>query len=243
MTRSRLRVVAVPMAALALAPGAGRAAQEAPRLPPPASDAAHLAAGADETVTPPGLPPVGKWMIAPDGSIAHWLGEIYLGKRLREPINVILVDAAAQNADDAKQRMLAAAAAAGYPVRFGHSTGYRASIGGVLHDQLPAGRDDAFSDRFFALSNDHGRLFGPHPAGTLHVFIGAFSREAVHLFQVPEHAYASFNRARDDFAQRLDRSTGFKLSGWVDLANAVTGDAEITTGDHDGRAVVLHAEK
>ena len=60
---------------------------------------------------PPGLPAIGKWMIA----------------------------------------------AAGYPVRFGHSTGYRGLIGGDLHGQLPQGRDDAFADRIFEESNNHGR--------------------------------------------------------------------------------------
>jgi hypothetical protein len=200
----------------------------------------HGAMPAD-VAAPDGLPAIGKWMIAGDGSIAHWLGEIYEGKRLREPINVIVVDAAATSPDHAKERLIAAAIAAGYPVRFGHSTGYRALIGSELHPQLPAGRDDAFSNGIFELSNNHGRMFGPHKAGDVYVATGAFSREEVRPFRWPEHGYASFQRARDDFAHQLDRATAFKLSGFAALDNALTSDPGVTTGDHDGRAVVLRA--
>ena len=35
-------------------------------------------------------------------SPAHWLGEIYDGKKLREPINVVLVDTRAASVEDAK---------------------------------------------------------------------------------------------------------------------------------------------
>lgn len=212
------------------------------------TDACALQAGpaapddaAVEAATPQDLPAIGKWMIAGDGTVAHWLGEIFEGRRLREPINVILVDTGARDADHARARLVAAAAAAGYPVRFGHSTGYRALIGGRAYAQLPEGRDDAFSNRVFELSNNHGRLFGPHRMGEAFVSTGAFSREEVRLFRSPEHGYASFNRARDDFAHHLDRETGFKLSGFVALGNAIVGDPQVSTGDHDGLAVLLRA--
>ena len=117
---------------------------------------------ADAVANPPGLPAIGRWMIARDGTIAHWLGEVVDGKHLHEPINVILVDEGATSADHAKQRLVAASAAAGFPVRIGHSTGYHGFIGGVLYGQLPHGRDDAFSNRIFEESNNHGRVFGPH---------------------------------------------------------------------------------
>jgi hypothetical protein len=214
--------------------------RNAPALSPADEVAMPISAAAD-SVAPPGLPTIGKWMISADGAIAHWLGEIYEGKRLREPINVILVDAAAASVDDAKQRLVEAAAAAGYPIRFGHSTGYRALIGGQIYAQLPAGRDDAFSNRIFELSNNHGRIFGPSIIDGAYVFIGAFSREEVRPLRWPEHGYASFNRARDDFSQDLDRTTQFKLSGFIDMANAIIGDPEITTGDHDRLAVLLRA--
>jgi hypothetical protein len=238
VTRKRAAAVAI---AIALAGGCA-SAQEPVRGAPPADVAARFSAAAD-VVTPPGLPAIGKWMVDRAGTIAHWLGEQYEGKRLREPINVILVDTAAKSAEEAKRRLIAATTAAGYPIRFGHSTGYRGFIGGRLYAQLPDGRGDAFSNRIFELSNNHGRLFGPHPVGKAYVTIAAFSREQVRLFQSPEHGYASFNRARDDFSQRLDQWTAFKLGGLVSLANAIVGDPRVSTGDHDGLAVLLRADR
>jgi hypothetical protein len=229
-----IRRIGAAVFVLVLAPA--QAQQNAP-VPPEAPIKRPITA--EDIVATPGLPSIGKWMVARDGTIAHWLGESYEGKHLREPINVILVDTGAASLEDAKLRLIAAATAAGYPVRFGHSAGYRALIGGRTYDQLPAGRDDAFSNRIFELSNNHGRLFGPHPVGDAYVSIGAFSREDIRPFRWPEHGYASFNQARDDFAQRLDRHTAFKNEGTVDLANAITGDPEISTGDHDGHAVLL----
>lgn len=200
----------------------------------------------DAIANPPGLPAMGKWMIDREGSVAHWLGEVLDGKRLYEPINVILIIDAAQqtmSADEAKDWLVAAARTAGYPVRFGHSTGYRGLIGGALYAQLPQGREDAFSNRVFELSNNHGRVFGPHRFGGAYVFIGAFSRERVNLLRLPGHRYASFNRARDDFARDLVARAGWRAAGTVPLGNAIAGDPQITTGDHDGRAVVLRRER
>jgi hypothetical protein len=191
--------------------------------------------------TPEGLPSIGKWMLTAKGVPSDWLGEIYEGKNLREPINVIIVDQGASSEDDAKARLLAAAARAGYPIRFGHSTGYQGSIGGRLYAQLPQGRDDAFSNDIFEVSNNHGRIFGPHQLEQGYLFAGAFSREEVDPFRDPGHRYGSFNRARDDFTQRMDHSTDFKVIRFVDLNNALIGDPKLTTGDHDGIAVVLRA--
>ena len=195
---------------------------------------------AEAVANPPGLPAIGRWMIARDGTIAHWLGVIVDGKRLHEPVNVILIDEGAATPEDAKRRLTEAAAAAGFPVRFGHSTGYHGFIGGTLYGQLPQGRDDAFSNRIFEESNNHGRMFGPHRFGEAYVFIGAFSREQVDLLRWPGHKYASFNQARDDFARDLDARSVFKSAGTVPLGNAMNDD-QVTTGDHDGRAVVLRA--
>ena len=192
-----------------------------------------------DVATPEGLPAIGKWMLTSKGVPSYWLGEIDRGKTLREPINVIIIDEAASSAEDAKARLLAAAARAGYPVRFGHSTGYQGFIGGQFHAQLPQGRDDAFSNDVFEVSNNHGRIFGPHVMGQTYLFTGAFSREEVDPFRDPPHQYGSFNRARDDFTQRLDRSTAYKVSGFVSLDNALIGDPKLTTGDHDGMAVVV----
>lgn len=62
------------------------------------------AAAASDVVAPPGLPTIGKWMIAADGSVAHWLGELLDGKRLREPINIVIVDRQATTVAAARQR-------------------------------------------------------------------------------------------------------------------------------------------
>jgi hypothetical protein len=73
------------------------------------------------------------------------------------------------------------------------------------------------------------------------VFIAAFSRERVDLLEWPGHRYGSFNAARDDLARHLAAGSAFRPSGYVPLGNAVAPTADITTGDHDGRAVVLRA--
>ncbi|MFL5164387.1 MAG: hypothetical protein ACJ8CZ_18390 [Microvirga sp.] len=192
-----------------------------------------------DVATPEGLPAIGRWMLTAQSVPSDWLGEIYERRNLREPINVIIVDQRASSADDAKARLLAAAARAGYPIRFGHSTGYQGFIGGQLYAQLPQGRDDAFSNDIFEVSNNHGRIFGPHQFGQGYLFAGAFSREEIDPIRDPPHSYGSFNRARDDFTQRLNRSTDFKVSRFVDLGNALIGDPKLTTGDHDGIAVVV----
>jgi hypothetical protein len=195
---------------------------------------------ADQPVAaPPTLPPIGKWMLDATGSPAHWLGQLYLGKNLWEPINVVVVDGKASSLEEARQRLVQAASGAGYRVRMGHSSGYRALIGSQTYPQLPAGWDDAFSDEVFELTNNHGRLFGPHQQGTSYIFVGAFSREQVSLLHWPGHRYSSFNRARDDFAARLDLTSDYKLAGSVEIGNAIVDDARLTTGDHDGKALLL----
>ncbi|MGD9659523.1 MAG: hypothetical protein AB7U61_18100 [Methylocystis sp.] len=194
---------------------------------------------ASEIATPPDLPALGKWMFDRDGSIAHWLGQMVGGKKLHEPINVILIDVSSASPDQARARLTRAAKIAGYPVRMGHSTGYRGFIDGDLYSQLPQGRDDAFSNRLFEETNNHGRIFGPYASGSGYVFIGAFSRESVDLIRDPPHRYASFNMARDDFARALAERAGFQHSGMAFLDNAISNDPQVTTGDHDGHAVVL----
>jgi hypothetical protein len=194
-----------------------------------------------ETIEAPGLPNLGKWMLDHSGSPAHWLGEIYQGKKLREPINVVIVDTQATSVDDAKERFVEASARAGYTIRIGHSSGYRALIAGKPHDQLPTGWDDAFSNHLFEVTNNHGRMFGPFQHGRSYILIGAFSREAVSLLHWPEHRYASFKIARDEYAASLDRQTEFKLTGHLNMNNAIIDDPYVTTGDHDGQAVILCA--
>ena len=192
-----------------------------------------------EVAKPSELPTIGKWSISADGTPAHWLGESYHNKSLREPVNVILVDNLATSAEDAKSRVVAAAKLAGYPIREGHSAGYQAMIGGDRYGQLPSGNDHAFSNAPFELNNNHGRIFGPHRIGRSWVFTAAFSRENVAPMGTPKHRYRSFNQARDDFTQKMDQFTAFKIVRFVELDNAILGNAAATTGDHDGIGVML----
>ncbi len=93
------------------------------------------------------------------------------------------------------------------------------------------------------MTNNHGRIFGPYQHGEYYIFVGAFSREAVSLLHWPEHRYASFNKARDEYAASVDRQTDFLFTGYIDMHNAITDDPSITTGDHDGKAALLCARK
>ncbi len=203
--------------------------------------APNLRLGPDDIARPAGLPEIGKWMYDPTGAPAHWLGETYEGKRLREPINVIITDKDASSPDDAVERLSRSAAVAGCPSRFGHSSGYQAMIGGEVFGQIENGKEHAFSDEVFELTNDHGRIFGPYRFDGGYLFVGAFSREKVDPLACPGHRYVSFNEARDRFSQSLDAGTAYKVKAFVPLDNALVADPEITTGDHDGIAVLLEA--
>jgi hypothetical protein len=196
-----------------------------------------------DIATPQDFPAVGKWMIDPSGVPAHWLGETYRGKTLREPINVLIVDGFATSAEDAKQRFVAACQKAGYPARAGHSSGYKGYIAGAFYGQLPEQKEHAFSNGPFELDNNHGRVLGPASTGGKYYLIAAFSRENVDPFTKVKHLYGSFNQARDNFTQRMDEHTTYKIAGFVNLDNALIGDPQISTGDHDGIAVLLVASQ
>jgi hypothetical protein len=152
------------------------------------------------------------------------------------------VDSVARSADEARTRLLQACRAAGYRSREGHSGGYRGYLGGVLFHQLPTTAGHAFSNEPFELHNNHGRIFGPFPLKGGWLFIGALSREKFDPRTKTEHVFVSFNQAREDFARKLDEATGYKITGHVELANSLADDPALTTGDHDGRAVVLKAQ-
>jgi len=193
-----------------------------------------------ETVAhPQGLSQVGKWMLDAQCEPAHWLGESYRSKHLREPINIVVMDMAAQSAEEARKRLVQNFAAAGYLVRERHSTGYHGYIDGVVYDQIPDGKEQAFSNEPSAMHNNHGRMFGPHPYRGAWLFIGAFSRERMDLLEKPKHCYVSFNQARDDLSQRLDMKTDYRIKAFLDLDNALIGDPMFTAGDHDGIAILL----
>lgn len=208
----------------------------------PGSAQGEQISSADEAF-PPGLPPIGKWMLAPDDAPARWLNQIYHGKNLREPINLILVDRAAKSLGDATNRLLRAMSAAGFPQRIGHSHGYSALIGGVRCGQFGDGRSTAFADEPFELNNNHGRIFGPFVFNGAYVFTAAFSREKIDPLARLKHEFLSFNHARDVLAQQLEWYTPFKRTGFVPLQNALLDAPALTTGDHDGIALLLEARE
>lgn len=245
--RSGARFVVAALAAITpgLAGMPGDGAPAASAWAASSSDAASAGGapkfefGPDDVVHPDELPELGKWMIDPDGTLAHWLDATYEGKHIREPINVILFDAGAASADEARARLEDALVAAGYPIRRGHSGGYRGWIGGTYYAQLPEEPDHAFSNRLYVLDNNHGRVFGPAPTGDGFLFIAAFSRERVAPLETLKHQYSSFDRARDDVTQQLGARSDFEIVGFVDMDNAIIDNPLVTTGDHDGQAVKL----
>ncbi len=186
---------------------------------------------------------IGKWMIAPDKLPARWLGSKYFGKSLREPINVIIVDERTSDLAEALNNLYAACKSAGFEARKGHSGGYSAFIAGSLYPQLPSEKDHAFSNEPYELNNNHGRVFGPYLSSGKAVFTAAFSREEIDPLDKIKHGYNSFNRARDSFAAAMDRHTCFKIKKFINLRNVFIADPNITTGDHDGIAVMLVCEK
>lgn len=186
--------------------------------------------------------PIGKWMIDPDGQPARWLGYQLDDHALREPINVVLLDPLARTPQEAAARLSAAMSAAGYPARSGHSTGYQGLIGMQLYGQQPGGSGEAFSDGAWWRSNNHGRIFGPAVVEGGYLWTGAFSREDFEVISALHHPYDSFKVARDDVSTRLTAAGTFKRLGTLNLDNALNTPT-LTTDDHDGRAVVLVAQK
>ena len=188
----------------------------------------------------PGMPTVGKWLISPDGQIAHWLGYKIKGKAFQEPINIILIDGVAKSVEEANARLLRSCAEAGYDNMLGHSSGYFGFIGEKLYGQFPATENRAFSNTFFWTANNHGRVFGPHYFAGKYYYVAAFSREDLDMNTDVKHVYESFVVARDDFARQLSANSTYQISGKVDLKNGIPNDpVRQTVGDHDGKAVVL----
>jgi hypothetical protein len=199
--------------------------------------------GPADIACPNGFPCIGKWMISPEMTYASWLGEIHDGKRLREPINVVIIDPFAKSTEDAVKRFLAACAKAGFTSRPGHSGGYFGWIGDRLYSQIPSEKHHAIADEPFEFHNNHGRFFGPCFWAGRYYFIGALSREKMDPVTRAEHLYVSFNQARDRFARGLTEKGGFKITAFLELDNALLDDPEVGTGDHDGVAVVLTAAR
>ena len=196
----------------------------------------------EQTHLPEGLQ-IGRWLLTGREVPANWLGQKFQGKMMREPINVILVDEVAATPDAAVKYLLESCEAIGYLSRPGHSSDYRGQIGNVIYSQLPRQQNHAFSNAMYILPNNHGRIFGPHFFAGYYYFSGALSREAINLFAEVRHVYASFEMAKQDFAARMQASGRYFVVGAIAMENVFLPSESMTTGDHDGTAVLLRRQK
>lgn len=237
---------------------------EAPRTPTPelldmaltvrpklGSERTHLSPAAAVTTLAPAVPSptdsvateygqIGTWMLEPNGQISDYGGQLEDGKKLLEPVNVILVDENSRTRWMARWRLDTAMRKAGFPAQAIHSGGFRGLIDSKAYWQQPTGLL-GFSNNFFLLTNDHGRMFGPAPvkADRGYVWSGAFSTEEWGTYNGrPAHLYVSSNAARNALATALLASGQATDGGRIALGNAYNTDTT-TTGDHDGDAVVL----
>ncbi|THF88663.1 hypothetical protein E7T09_05615 [Deinococcus sp. KSM4-11] len=236
VTRSTARPVAAPLALLLLLIACAPVPQAQPT---PGATTYQPAVGDVQHV--PRIGDVGVWMMTGNLRPSTWLDQPYHSRTLREPVNVVLIDRAARTPDEASSRLLGAMSAAGYPPRSMHSDGYWGLLNGEFRPQFPrTGRSEAFSDGPAYTSNNHGRLFGPWKIADGYVFTGAFSREDLSLLPTPHHTYNSFQVAREDLAARLTARSIYRRSSYLNLGSRVETPMT-TTGDHDGRAVLLIA--
>jgi hypothetical protein len=199
----------------------------------------------NDSVTLPGFPTIGKWMVDDNGEIAHWLGYIYDGKKMAEPINVI-IRVNRQTSAEAEQALMQATGDAGFKIRRGHSSGYTTILGSERVAQFPDTKGYAFSDMPYLLPNDHGRIFGPVAYEGTYYFVAALSREGTDVIgkvlnsKNLLHVYDSFQEARSRFVNRLCDTGQAVNSGTINMENALpVSDPDRTTGDHDGNAIVL----
>jgi hypothetical protein len=184
---------------------------------------------------------IGKWMLEFNGQISDYGGQPYGGKKLLEPVNVIIVDPTSKTSWQAARKLNTAMFWGGFPAQPIHSTGFRGILDGTTYGQQPKGLIRGYSDNFFLFTNDHGRIFGPDPVQTStgYVWSGAFSTEQLGLYNgLPTHTYVSSSMARTALAMRLILSGQATYGGLVNLDNSYN-TATTTTGDHDGYAVVL----
>jgi hypothetical protein len=213
-------------------------------LLPISSFAQRISISPQDSVVIPGLPPIGKWMIDKNNDVAHWLGYKYNNLQIDEPINII-IRINAENSAEAQQKLLNATHAAGFSEHHHHSSGYKAYIDAQVESQFSTIPDTAFSEGGFFEPNNHGRIFGPLLWGNHYFFLAAFSRENVAPFKklmnhkTLFHPYASFNQARDRFANQMQNKGHAMISSFIFLGNAIPDDGTQTTGDHDGVAILL----
>lgn len=184
---------------------------------------------------------IGQWMLQPNGEIADWIGHQYDNRTLLEGINVIIIDPAPVPLDMAVRRLNRAMVMAGFPGVIFHSGGYQGLINGDTFQQQPVGFQLAYSDSFFLLPNNHGRIMGPYPPadGLGYIWIASLSREQLGDYNGElTHVFVSFNEARDALVEGLVEHTGATNLGPVNLDNAYDTPLYYT-GDADGYAAVI----
>jgi hypothetical protein len=186
-----------------------------------------------------GFPAISKWLYQDDLQKAHWLGLKWEGKNLIEPINVIFIDSLSKSMAASADELYRNLKKAGYTDKPHHSSGYIGYLDGRFYPQLPRQRHHAFSNEPAELNNNHGRIFGPCRFEGKYFYIAAFSREKIDPVSRIMHHFGSFDRARDELAQNLNKKSAFKIVGFIGLDNALFNDPQNTTADHDGMAVIL----
>ena len=199
--------------------------------------AAGLASATDTVASPYGS--IGKWMLKSNGQISDWGGKKYQKKTLYEVVNLVIVDPTSTTASASTKKINSAMSKAGFPSKFGHSIGFKGRINDSVYGQQPTGLN-AFSDKSFLAQNNHGRLFGAAPIqGGGYVWTGGLSTEKPTYFLgiLTGHSYVSFNTARDAVASGFVKS-GQTQSPSIDMGNVINTN-EVSTGDHDGKAVVI----
>lgn len=196
-----------------------------------------------DTVCINGFPALGKWMYQADKQRAHWLGVKYMNKNLIEPINIILIDSISKSSAEAKQRLVSNLVLAKYTSRPMHSGGYFGFIDSVFYPQLPAEKSHAFSNHSALINNNHARVFGPHFYKDVYLFVAALSRENIAPLDKVKHSFASFNKARNEFANSMDKRSHYKITDYLDMHNSIVNDSLNGTADHDGISILLKLQK
>ena len=122
----------------------------------------------------------------------------------------------------------------GFRQRSGHTAQYYGMMDGTYFSQLPKeGSDKAFSNYHWSLTNDHIRIFGPLKKGNKYYWIGSASRE-----QGIAHYFVSFEKAVNEVKTNFIRYSNAKILGVLPINNIINNE-EVTTGDHNGLALII----
>jgi hypothetical protein len=185
---------------------------------------------------------IGKWLLHDNGEYSNWLGKKYYGRYLKEPINIVIIDSYSETNDMAIKKIMKECKKNGYGEEYGHSSGYSGIINDTIYKQIPNEKHMAFSNRDFFFKNNHGRIMGPALINGQYIFVAAFSTERLSIIKGFHHSFVSFNNARDDFCVRMNKGTIYKIKELINIGNIEDTDMT-TTADHDGKVIVLQAEK